>query len=144
MNAYLYYFGKVTVHINRNFHGGRSESFHITGDKGYSTQMLITGIEEHSGYVRYNLTCPAGLVFGTSYHVREAHGLSVPLEYRMIVNTQQFNDRFFYHGDDLGATYHWTHTDFALWAPTAVSVTLRIRNHGTLESYPMNRGDKGV
>ncbi len=144
MNAYLDDFGKVTVHINRNFYGGRSESFHITGDKGYSTQMLITGIEEHSGYVRYNLTCPAGLVFGTSYHVREAHGLSVPLEYRMIVNTQQFNDRFFYNGDDLGATYHWTHTDFALWAPTAVSVTLRIRNHGTLESYPMNRGDKGV
>ena len=144
MNAYLDDFGKVTAHINRNFFGGRSESFYITGDKGYCTQLLVNGIEEHSGYVRYNLICPAGLVFGTSYQVRESHGLSVPLEYRMIVNTKQFNDRFFYNGDDLGATYHLTHTDFAIWAPTAVSVTLRIRNRGNFECYPMSRSDRGV
>lgn len=144
MNAYLDDFGKVAVHVSRNFFGGRSDSFYITGDRGYSTQLLIVGVEDHSSYIRYNLTCPAGLVFGTSYMVRESHGLAVPLEYRMIVNTKQFNDRFFYNGDDLGATYHWTHTDFALWAPTAVSVILRIRNRGTTETYPMTRGDKGV
>ncbi len=144
MNAYLDDFGKVTVHVNRTFFGGRSEAFYITGDKGYSTQLLIVGVEDHDSYIRYNLTCPAGLVFGTSYMVRESHGLCVPLEYRMIVNTKQFNDRFFYNGDDLGATYHWTHTDFALWAPTAVSVTLRIRNKGTTETFPMARSEKGV
>ena len=144
MTAYLDDFGKVEVRLNRNFFGGRSENFYITGDKGYSTHLIVTGIEDHETYVKYNLTCPAGLIFGTSYHVREGHGLSVPLEYRMIVHTEQFNKRFFYDGDDLGAIYHRRYTDFAVWAPTAVSVTLRIKNSSAFETYPMNRTEKGV
>ena len=52
MNAYLDDFGKVTVHVNRTFFGGRSEAFYITGDKGYSTQLLIVGVEDHDSYIQ--------------------------------------------------------------------------------------------
>ena len=143
MTAYLDDFGKITVWINRNFYGGKSDWFCITGDHGYSTDLVITGVEDHPDNIRYDLTSPI-LDFGTSYMIREQHGLSVPLVWRMIVQTKQFDERFFYDGNDLGSSYHPNHTDFALWAPTAVTVTLRIRNSRRLSAYPMIRGDKGV
>ncbi len=143
MNAYLDDFGKITVWVNRNFYGGKTDWFCITGDHGFSTDLVITGIEEHADMIRYDMTSPI-LDFGTSYMVREQHGLSVPLEWRMIVNTKQFSERFTYEGNDLGSTYHPSYTDFALWAPTAVTVTLRIRSGRRLMAFPMLRGDKGV
>ena len=112
-NAYLDDFGLIRVWMNRNFYGGRSDSFYITGEDGYISELIITGIEEHESSIRYNLTGPAGLEFGRRYMIREQHGQSVSLEHRMIVNTKQFNDRFMYRGNDLGATYSPTHTDFA-------------------------------
>ena len=143
MSAYLDDFGKITVWINRNFYGGKTDWFCITGDHGYCTDLIITGVEDHGDQIRYDLTCPI-LDFGASYMVREQHGLSVPLIWRMIVNTKQFNDRFTYEGHDLGSTYHQNYTEFALWAPTAVSVTLRVRISRKLSAYPMVRGEKGV
>ncbi|MBE6128034.1 MAG: type I pullulanase [Erysipelotrichaceae bacterium] len=143
-NAYLDDFGLIRVWMNRNFYGGRSDSFYITGEDGYISELIITGIEEHESSIRYNLTGPAGLEFGRRYMIREQHGQSVSLEHRMIVNTKQFNDRFMYRGNDLGATYSPTHTDFAVWAPTAVSVILKLHSGKTVKPYLMKRSERGV
>ena len=143
-NAYLDDFGLIKVWMNRNFYGGHSDSFYISGENGYLSELIITGVEEHENSIRYNLTGPAGLEFGKRYMIREQHGQSGPLEHRMIVNTKQFNDRFMYRGDDLGAAYSQTHTDFALWAPTAVSVILKLHSGKTVKPYLMHRSERGV
>ncbi len=144
MSAYLDDFGKITIWMNKNFYSGRVDTFYLLGEHGDINDLLIAGVEEHDTAVKYSLTAPADMSFGTDYKVRENHGLSVPLIIRMIVHTPEFNRRFFYEGDDLGAVYHRMHTDFALWAPTAVSVTLRVRMDGKIRVYPMDRGDRGV
>ena len=143
-NAYLDDFGLIRVVMNRNFYGGRSDSFYITGENSYISELIITSVEEHDGSIQYKLTAPAGLEFGKRYTIREQHGQSVPLEYRLIVHTQQFNDRFAYNGKDLGSIYSPTHTDFALWAPTAVSVVLKLHSGKTVKPYVMKRSEHGV
>lgn len=144
MNAYLDDFGKIVVWINRNFYNGKSDYFSLLGEHGEATKLIIVGVEEHDSSIHYDLTAPAGMEFGVDYQVREQHGLIVPLVYRLITHTEQFNNRFRYDGNDLGSTYHRDETDFALWAPTAVDVILRVHNQDGESTYPMVRGYSGV
>ncbi|UQN23965.1 type I pullulanase [Lactiplantibacillus plantarum] len=65
------------------------------------------------------------------------------------VRSQAFDDKYYYAGDDLGATYTENRTQIKLWAPTANQVTLRLyastTNDATATSVmTMTRGDKGV
>ena len=49
-------------------------------------------------------------------------------------------DHFYYAGNDLGAKYTKKETKFAVWAPTAENVSLKIKINGNLETFPMKRG----
>lgn len=62
-----------------------------------------------------------------------------------VVDFADFDDRFYYDGDDLGAIYSKQETNFAVWAPLAefVDVKLFLPN-GEIKILPMNRSDKGV
>ena len=144
MYAYLDDFGKITLWMNKNFYGGRSDYFYLISEGGKCQDLVVYGVEEHDSQMKYTLTAPADIHFGSDYKVRESHGLMVPLEIRNIVATEEFNRLFYYDGNDLGATYHTKYTDFALWAPTAVSATLQIYLNGSIQTCPMEREDKGV
>ena len=72
-------------------------------------------------------------------------GNAVPMG---IFDTEYFNERYLYEGDDLGAVIHGEETTFKLWAPTAMKVTLKLFSEGeggeaTL-TVDMTRGEKGV
>ncbi|KRO27741.1 type I pullulanase [Lactiplantibacillus fabifermentans] len=65
------------------------------------------------------------------------------------VRSQAFDDKYYYAGDDSGATYTENRTQIKLWAPTANKVTLRLyastANDASATSVmTMTRGDKGV
>ncbi len=144
MHAYEDDFGKVTIWMKRNFYQGRSDYFYLTSDKGLYIDMIVTRVEEHPDAVRYDLTTPADLPFGTEYRVHESHGLSVPLEIRLITQKPAFSAQFQYDGDDLGATYSPHATAFAVWAPTASRVILQVTLHGKTNCYAMTRFNQGV
>lgn len=144
MSAYLDDFGKITLWMNKNFYNGRSDNFYLISAGGSLKDLVVSGVEEHDSKIKYNLTAPADIEFGKDYKVRESHGLIVPLEFRLIVNTKEFNRMFFYDGNDLGARFNKTHTDFTLWAPTAVNVTLQTYSKKYSRTYPMKRKEKGV
>ena len=56
-----------------------------------------------------------------------------------------FDERFYYDGDDLGNVYTKQATTFALWAPLAKAVTLRlIAPDGKMSLLPMNYDNKGI
>lgn len=144
LSAYLDNFGEITVWINRNFYGGKSDEFSLVGEHGKSYDLIVRGLEEHEQVVKYELTAPADMIFGTEYFVRESHGMMTPLVYRLITHTEQFNQLFDYDGDDLGSTYTRTHTDFCAWAPTASDVIVRITEATGIRSFAMKRCEKGV
>jgi pullulanase len=142
--AYLDDYGKITVWMNRNFYNGKSDSFTLLGAHGAANKLVITGIEEHETNFRYDMTAPADMEFGVDYLVREQHGMTVPLVFRLITHSEQFNKQFKYDGNDLGAVYGVLHTDFAVWAPTAVDVILRVTVDEEPKTYTMKRSEKGV
>ncbi|MBQ9328683.1 MAG: type I pullulanase [Solobacterium sp.] len=145
MKAYLDDFGRVQVCLSRNYYNGVAGGFYLTGEDGTCSDCIIRGVEEHDREIRYDLTIPAVVHFGQNYTIHETHGKEVPLQIRHIVRTAEFDRQFTYHGDDLGAVYHKDYTNFALWAPTAVHVYLRLIDHrGQVTLYPMTRGEKGV
>lgn len=67
-----------------------------------------------------------------------------------------FNNKYAYSGNDLGATYSKEHTSFKVWSPFVKSITMRLYNSGTPVSldkekgddthadYPMNKGENGI
>lgn len=144
MHAYLDDFGSITIWMDKNFYGGRSDSFFLVAEGGYMKELVVKKLIEHETKVKYEMTCPSDLEFGQDYRVREVHGLCVPLEIRMIVRKPEFNRMFEYDGDDLGAFYHHDRTDFALWAPTAVSVSVEVTVNEKKQMYALERGTRGV
>ncbi len=142
--AYLDDFGKMKVHMDKGFYGGRSNCFYASSDDGFNIKLVINGIEETDNEIVYDLTTPTGIRFGVDYTVWEEHGASTPLIMRFIVNTNQFNERFYYSGNDLGAIYNKAYTDFAIWTPVASSVILKLRINEEIKTFPMIREKKGV
>jgi pullulanase len=74
------------------------------------------------------------------------YAIITPKEY----SSNEFESRFTYDGDDLGATWSKASTTFKVWAPTAQSVKVNFYKSGTrgtddwLSSVDMTQGDKGV
>lgn len=66
------------------------------------------------------------------------------LEIRYFAKTSDFDNLFYYDGNDLGATYHKDHTTFKLWAPIASKVILRYTLNEQTYEVEMTKGDKGV
>ncbi len=70
-------------------------------------------------------------------------------------NSEEFDARYYYDGDDLGVSFDSeeapTATTFKVWAPTSSAMLLRLYRSGDYMTetepaaeYPMEKGDKGV
>lgn len=59
----------------------------------------------------------------------------IPLDISEATNFEGFDEKYFYDGDDLGATYSKEKTVFKLWAPLASLVEVRYRKAGSKEPY---------
>lgn len=73
-------------------------------------------------------------------------------EWRRIFSSPEFEQEYAYVGNDLGAFYTREETTFAVWAPTAERVELKLFRTGSeeecgsgfLEQLAMTKGEKGV
>lgn len=144
MQAFVDDFGKVTVVLSRKFYNGETKGFYLTDEEGVFGDCLVRQQEERENGIHYELTIPADLEFGKRYTMHEEHGLTCPLQFRFITKTKTFDELFTYERNDLGATYHKDYTDFVLWAPTAVAVTVRLTRFKQPEFFTMRRNDRGV
>lgn len=144
MHAYMDDYKKIVIQMKRSFYQGRSDYFYITSNAGHYLEMHVLSIDEHPEEVMYCTGIEEDLPFDVEYTVHESHGLSVPLEMRMICQKERFSEEFYYTGRDLGATYTPEKTRFVLWAPTAVSVCVKLEQNGSTLLLPMQREEKGV
>ena len=57
-----------------------------------------------------------------------------------IFTTTEFNEQYFYDGDDLGSIYSKDKTTFRVWSPLATKVTLLLYDKGyKVYSYTLYR-----
>ena len=69
-------------------------------------------------------------------------------DWREIFESKEFDEKYTYEGNDLGANYSKDETLFKVWAPTAEDVVLNIYKDGNKstvkESFQMEYDKKGV
>lgn len=143
--AYLDDYDKIIVFMSRNSYEGASNKFYLKDEQGHLFDLHIQSIETtQNNYNKYTLALYDTIQIGVEYYVVHQHARSTVLEYSGIVKTERFDEQFYYDGDDLGYTYQDDQTAFTLWAPTASRVKLEISKNNHIQTYEMQRTDKGV
>ena len=102
-----------------------------------------TEIEEHFKYI---CQFEGEISFGKPYWIFDEHGGKTDLQIGAVIRTEQFDEKFYYEGNDLGVTFQAEQTCFKLWAPTATGVKLKLRPSANeySEIIKMRREDYGV
>ena len=98
-------------------------------------------ISKNDDKVVYEFKLDHELELGYDYHIAITNIGVYPLNVNLVAALPDFDERFAYEGNDLGATYTRKKTSFALWAPLASSVILVIDDK---RHYSMSRTEKGV
>ena len=83
--------------------------------------------------------------YGKSYSLLMTDFPTISVDVSGAVNLADFDDEFYYDGDDLGAIYTKKCTKFAVWAPIATEVILKLENgKNGFDFIKMERTEKGV
>jgi len=143
--AHLDGYDLITVYLSKRFYQGRSDSFYLRNSEGELQKLVIKSFENTSNdYSKYILKGCKHIEFDQAYDIVEEHSLSTVLQIGLIVKSDQFDQQFFYDGDDLGVFVHKNKTSFALWAPTAIEVKVNIISQKQNITLAMERSEKGV
>lgn len=137
---------QITLYMNRTYYNGKSSLFYLRDPQGQIYKLIIRNVDSTNyNFTRYTLTCREDLQIGIHYEVLEEHGLSTPLRYGLIVQTERFDKEFFNNRNDFGVNIFNQETRFVLWAPTATSVTVKLMfPDGHEEFHGLLREDKGA
>jgi len=136
-------FDVVKVYLSKGYYNGISPKFYIK-DTLTTEQKLLHGDmgQEENGFNTYLLH--DSVILGRSYVISDAYGLTCYVDFSPIALTKEFDDLFYYDGDDLGAHYTPGVTTFKVWSPLSTEVTLKVFRNGTTLFFPMKREEKGV
>ncbi|MDQ1144701.1 pullulanase [Bacillus sp. SORGH_AS 510] len=143
--AYLDELNIITILLPLSYHGGVSSTFYLVHDtEKYPLDMITkNGIVDHIKYVsRFS----EEFLFEKQYWVVDEHGGRTDLQIGAVIRTERFDEKFYYTGNDLGATLLGDETQFKLWAPTAIQVKLKITppQSSFSEIIKLKRGENGV
>ncbi|RSD27772.1 type I pullulanase [Mesobacillus subterraneus] len=144
-NAYLDQVKLITVLLPYSYFEGTSNEFRLKGE-GVNLPLAIQEkvfLEHAVKYICFSSVRPE---IGKSYSVTDEHGGETDLQIGAVIRTDEFDEEYFYGGEDLGASYSQGKTIFKLWAPTAAKVKLKLfqSSEASHELISMKRLDKGV
>lgn len=95
-----------------------------------------------------SLTTADELAYGKSYKLYINGFIELDVSTSNVYDTEDFESKYAYDGNDLGATYSADKTVFKTWSPLAENVTLNLYSEGNgdnlIKSVDMTLGDKGV
>ena len=93
----------------------------------------------------YSLEMSEEFEYGRCYSLLMTDFPTIAVDVSNAVNFPDFDEEFYYDGDDLGAIYSKKCTKFAVWAPTASEVILKLENEKNgFDFLKMERTGKGV
>lgn len=142
--AYLDGMHKITIYFSKISYGGNSSFFYLENENHKQIPLRIKDDIIVGNYHKYECEFDGEIEFGKRYEVFHEYARSTPLIFSEVVKTKEFDEMFYYDGDDLGCTYTKDKTIFKLWAPTAYQVRLELEQNNSFELYEMKRSEKGV
>ena len=137
---------KTTVPVNTDDTASLS-IFKVVDQNGKEYEIMNLFSEEGTSSV-FNINMQEPLDLNNTYTlVSDMYG-EKGLAYGAVYNSDDFEDAFYYDGDDLGAVYSKSETTFKVWTPFASDVKLNLYKEGlegeAYEVKDMTKGEKGV
>ena len=149
MNSYLkaklVSWRKISVTVFTNIR--RPETIPVTlyKDEKILKKENISRLASINQLYLFDIYLDEDFELGASYHLLVDSFPHINIDVSDAVDFPDFDDRFYYEGDDLGAIYHKEMTSFKVWAPLAESLYLKLIDLNNNEIiYPMKREDKGI
>jgi len=146
MKAYAVNFNEIHVYLSKNYYNGISSKFYLKNLETDELKLLSGDSLENSripGFQEY--VFHTSFKMGRVYKIVDAYGLSCFLDFSWLSFCKEFDDLYFYEGNDLGSHYTKEKTTFKVWAPLSTGVILKvIKRDGKDYLYPMERQLKGV
>ena len=121
-----------------------SPNFFLEKDGGKPVKLKTLRHISNNSLSIYELEMAEEYEYGHAYNLLLEGFVRFNVEVSESTKFPGFDDKFYYDGDDLGAIYSKESTSFALWAPLASTVILKIEEDGAFHHHRMIRGDKGV
>ncbi|MFB5197404.1 type I pullulanase [Neobacillus sp. KR4-4] len=143
--AYLDEMKIITILLPLSYHHGLSSSFSITSDFQEHPLKIIEK-RQIDNKMKYICEFSKEYSFEKQYVIIDEHGGKTDLQIGAVIRTEEFDEKFYYDGKDLGVTFQPGLTRFKLWAPTATQVKLKLRpsNSTFSEIVKMKREDHGI
>ena len=129
----------ISAQVSLDYYEGRVEKFEVLDCNNHPIKVEILNEEQKEDMIDYELKV-MGLDLEKDYHLVDERFLKVPLQYRFVVKSKAFEEKYEYKGDDLGFFYTKDYSIFKIWAPTARRVlldldskiyTMEAQNNGT-------------
>ena len=115
----------VTVSLSRRVAVSPAPAFTVKlGGTTVVTSSVVPVSSTSKGALDWTLNFSSPLTIGGDYTVSLEGFGNLPVTTGAVMNSKEFDDLYFYDGNDLGNTYSKTQTSFRVWAPTAQSVAL--------------------
>ncbi|XMA28880.1 type I pullulanase [Bacillus bombysepticus] len=137
-------FNEITVTTNVPFHI-KEKKIEIEGIKIKN----ITPYDTNSGDItnKVKIITEQKIDLKQTYKVKIENLADTNTEIGKVIRSEEFDNLFYYGGNDLGNTYTPQHTKFRLWAPTASEaklVTYKNWNDKIGAEINMQQGEKGT
>lgn len=135
----------ITVTMTAEIPGDFSSAFAVKGKAGDVAISEIT----NDGNFTYTVKLAEELIDSKKYSI-SFEGTDYNVTIPSIYSTKEFEDKYTYTGNDLGATWTKDKTTFRVWAPTAEAVEVKLYTTGTqgsddlIETLPMTASSNGT
>ncbi len=146
IEAKLTGYRRINVMIYSQAKDTDTHSFYLIKDNAVSRELQIDKRVTSGGVIIYNLELGEDFEFGHHYELNLPSFSPVPIDVSEAPEFPDFDERYAYDGDDLGAIYSRGETSFNVWAPISLAVQLKLFNEkdNGYSLYDMNRTDRGV
>lgn len=144
INAKLINYRKINVFI-MSMLPFKDLKFYLKKEDFSILNLKIVKHSSTNNFSLFELEMEEDFEFGKHYELFFENYANVAIDVSDIPLLKDFDERFYYSGDDLGAIYKENETKFSLWAPISEAVFLKIENENDdFDIIPMHRDNKGV
>ncbi|WP_027409606.1 type I pullulanase [Anoxybacteroides tepidamans] len=144
--AYIDTMTIITILMPKSYCPEIIQSFIIQKPNGERCGLKINKNEDLGANIKYECSVDFPIDIGKEYLIYEERGAFTDLQIGAVIRTPEFDEQFYYSGNDLGITYTPHATTFKLWAPTATEVKIKLRDaeKEKEEQIPLQRIENGV
>ncbi|WP_430509535.1 type I pullulanase [Gottfriedia solisilvae] len=123
--AYIDGFQEITMIIPKSNKQTEHTYFNLVHEHNQNRLPVISRVEFES-FIKYTVHSPNTLLLDQSYEIEDEFGFRTDLQVGGVIHSTEFDEKYAYEGNDLGATYTTDSTVYKVWAPTASKVKLRV------------------